>query len=172
MRPDGSKVGGTNGFLQLPHSYPSSASQVAANNREIERVVNQIPIGSTSTFAGQGDDAAQLNDGTSTVEFDFTLPGTSATFYAVFGRVRVDLTSSDPDLISVWGFLDDFTPQQGYTGPHKARPSASVLTFPLAPVLHIGGGTATIAVTWDGNSSGDLGNVEAVIWLTETSYQP
>lgn len=41
----GDRVGMTNGFLKLPHVTPRSDADHAANARELERVVNNIPAG-------------------------------------------------------------------------------------------------------------------------------
>ena len=168
MRPDGSKVGGTSGFLQLPHSYPSSASQVAANNREIERVVNQIPIADSPSLI-VGLEGADLDDGHSSSIIQFTPAGRG--FYTAWADLVISVASDSKPDIRVWGQLNSGISgkDEGYHGPHTVAPLGSEIAMPLGPKLVIGGVVAYIDVRWDGNSAGSIGSVAAGLALVPTT---
>lgn len=158
--PSPDRVGGTNGFLKLPHVYPRSESHHAANARELERVVNNIPAGSPpKVFYGDIEDMP--GDGT---ELPFTVLGDSITpvsFVIPGGTVRweVGLTyrctgstisattvnTVDPiqgDLRGLFGILE-----QGIGTSTVLTTTSSLITNPAPQEIRLLAGATTASGT-------------------------
>lgn len=141
MRDDNRRVGTSNGFLSVPHSYPSSPSEHAANVRELERVVNDIPLAAPyEVFQGAYDIAM-----VSSVLGDGVWSGVSGA--STSGSGPVGLLPATAGLWTVKAYCtltgtagDLFEPSIGNGVPPSGTGQTSVRS----------GGTGTCSIVWEG----------------------
>lgn len=90
----GDRVGTSAGFLKLPHSQPLSEREHAANAREVERVINNIPLGSQGAVVDAYAESGTIANN-STYTFSGFNPLDPARWVVEFSVTGV-LTTADP----------------------------------------------------------------------------
>lgn len=90
----GDRVGTTSGALKLPHSYPKTDAEHAANARELERSINEIPAGSPPKVF-YGDPPLTLpGDGTAVeTDVEFAIPAGITRFEGLISMTTADLVT-------------------------------------------------------------------------------
>lgn len=128
MATNADKVGGTNNFFKAPHTAPQSMQDHAANMRELERVVNEIPAGAPPQVT-RGAKSGLPGDGSATnAEKVFRVPAGDVQL-----SISVTFTTADTYTAPITNYQIDFTttPLGTLTGAAGA-PAVTVLNSTTA----------------------------------------